>query len=567
MTQETAILYVRVSDEKQVDNTSLDEQERRGKLYCQDQNINLLQVFREEGQTAKILERPQLQAALQYCASHKVDNFIVYKLDRLSRKVANHHSIKAVLARFKVRLVSMSEHCDDTPSGRLLENMLASVAQFDNEVRGERTASGIQSRIRQGCFPFAAPLGYLENAGSPGVKIKDPATFDLVQKAFLSIIQEGKHSVEAIQMLNAWGVRTKKGNRISATLFSKMIQNKFYAGVVEAMGITSEGKHEPMITLNEWYKMQEVIIGHSNTKRMKKETFSDTFWLNKTVLCSGCGYPISGAWAKEKGRFGYYSCRKRGCKQKTNAKKHEIETAFIDLVKELTPTPACTNAFKNCLMDKFQTLAKDSNVINAKVQGEITGLRARLEKLEDSYLDGTFSKPRYKEKSEVIKAEISVKEMLQAESSIDLREIEKVVDYDLKFLQLLPTLYSRLDIKDRFKLHWLLFPEGLHLQNGKVTTLKVSPIYRLSRPFEGDKYRKDNSGGLWDELLQLLEAFKILYHTVRGFKGIREIFEVPQGIKDRYRVETQYAVGGNIDKLLKGLPNSRDDQEGLSSAV
>jgi site-specific DNA recombinase len=531
---ETAILYIRVSDEKQIDNTSLDEQERRGRQYCENHGITLLQIFREEAQTAKLLERPKLQEALKFCSAHKVDCFIVYKLDRLSRNVGNHHIVKAVLAKFRIRLVSMSENCDDTPSGRLLENMLASVAQFDNEVRAERTVSGMQSRIRQGCFPFTAPIGYKENPEKPGIKVRDPATFDLVQKALLSVIYEGKHSVDAIRMLNEHGVKTARGSKVTASLFSRMVQNKFYAGVVEGMGITAEGKHEAMITVDEWHKMQEVVIGHSNTVRMKKETFSETFWLNKAVLCSGCGYPISGAWAKQKGRYGYYSCRKGFCARKDNIRKVDLEVEFMKLLKGLTPTAACARAFQNCLMEKVLEAAKDSATIREKLKDEVANLRSRLVKLEDSFLDGTFDKERYKDRSEVIKSEISIKEIQANQSNFDLVETRKAVDYDIRFLQLLPTFYSSLVPADCFKLNWLLFPKGLRLENGKVTTPEISPIYKQMQPFEDDSGDVGMHGVPDKELIELLEDFKTLYHTVREFKGIRQLFEIPEGIKNDY---------------------------------
>lgn len=134
-----AVAYIRVSTEDQVQGTSLDSQRNACIKYAADNEIDLPieNVFREEGVSAKLIDRPKLAALLDYCAKNKgqVTHCIIWKVDRLARKSEYHHIIKAQLAKFGVKLVSVTEPISDDPMGNLMEGMLAAFAQFDNEIR------------------------------------------------------------------------------------------------------------------------------------------------------------------------------------------------------------------------------------------------------------------------------------------------------------------------------------------------------------------------------------------------------------------------------------------------
>lgn len=127
-------------------------------------------VFREEGVSAKIINRPELSSMIEYCARNKgkITHCIVWKVDRLARKSEYHHVIKAKLAALGVKLVSVTEPIGDDPIGNLMDGMLAAFAQFDNDVRTARTTGGMRARTMQGGWPHAAPYG-LKGARTPSV--------------------------------------------------------------------------------------------------------------------------------------------------------------------------------------------------------------------------------------------------------------------------------------------------------------------------------------------------------------------------------------------------------------
>lgn len=162
-----AVAYVRVSTDEQVSGTSLDSQERACRDYALKNELDLPDnnIFREEGESAKIINRPELARMLEFCSKNrdKIAYCIVWKVDRLARKAEYHHIIKANLAKLGISLVSVTEPIGDDPMGTLFENVLASFAQFDNEIRTARTTGGMRARSEQGGWCHDAPFGYKKN--------------------------------------------------------------------------------------------------------------------------------------------------------------------------------------------------------------------------------------------------------------------------------------------------------------------------------------------------------------------------------------------------------------------
>lgn len=109
-----------------------------------------LVVLLEEKQSAKNLNRPQLQVALQMIADGVVDGVIIYKIDRLSRSVADlSRLVDGPLSG--ASLISVSEQLDtSSANGRLMLNILSSMAQFEREQLGERTSQALQALKKKG---------------------------------------------------------------------------------------------------------------------------------------------------------------------------------------------------------------------------------------------------------------------------------------------------------------------------------------------------------------------------------------------------------------------------------
>jgi len=146
--------YVRVSSEEQAaSGLSLENQESKIRAYAALYGHELIDIIVDAGFSAKSLMRPGMQAALAYLDSGKADGILILKLDRLTRSTADMGSLidRYFSEKAGKALVSVSDQIDTTTAGgRLVLNVLTSVAQWEREVIAERTRDALTAKGRRG---------------------------------------------------------------------------------------------------------------------------------------------------------------------------------------------------------------------------------------------------------------------------------------------------------------------------------------------------------------------------------------------------------------------------------
>jgi DNA invertase Pin-like site-specific DNA recombinase len=141
-----AALYARVSTGDQTVAPQLDAL----RSYCERRNLEAVE-FVDEGVSGARDRRPALDALLQAVRRREVDVVAVVKLDRLARSVRHLTSLAAELEALGVDLVVLDQGIDtSTPAGRLLFNVLASIAEFERDLIVERTRAGLAAARRRG---------------------------------------------------------------------------------------------------------------------------------------------------------------------------------------------------------------------------------------------------------------------------------------------------------------------------------------------------------------------------------------------------------------------------------
>ena len=242
-----AVIYVRVSTKEQTENLSLPTQLRACEEYCRRQGYEILERFHEEGESAKTTDRSQLQALLKYCRTHKgkVHFVVVYNLTRFAREKYDHFALRAHLKSLGISLRSATEPIDDTSTGKLMEGVLAAFAQFDNDVRSDRTRAGMRAALELGRWTFPAPLGYLNAPKwSSASLVHDPERGPLVRRAFEDLATGQYTKQEVIARATAAGLRSRKGLTLSPQSFGQMMRNPIYVGKVESpdYGVSVQGR-------------------------------------------------------------------------------------------------------------------------------------------------------------------------------------------------------------------------------------------------------------------------------------------------------------------------------------
>ena len=168
--------YSRVSTAEQAnEGVSLVMQARTIGSYCDVKDWPISEVISDKGQSAKSLNRPGMQRLLAMVDAGEVSTLIVYKLDRLTRSVADLDRLVKLFEKKGVALVSLQESLDaTTATGRLMMNLLASVSQWEREVIGERTKDALQElkaegkKLGRSGYADQETIGYLKTEYSQG---------------------------------------------------------------------------------------------------------------------------------------------------------------------------------------------------------------------------------------------------------------------------------------------------------------------------------------------------------------------------------------------------------------
>ena len=249
-----AVIYVRVSSPDQVKNFSLDDQEKRCRERAAQMGFEIIEVFREEGKSAKNTDREGLQKMLSflYKKSNEIEALFVYSVSRLNRNTADYLAIKALLAKKGIIIYSYSEPTGQaSPSGNLMETVFAAFAQFDNEVKSVNISNGMKARFLAGYITSKPPIGYLMMmVNEKKQAIKDPESFEFIKNLWEGVFKFHWTLGEITRKLNASNLKpnSKDPNRKwHAQTVSKIFKNKFYIGILEGKYGEVEGKHEPMI--------------------------------------------------------------------------------------------------------------------------------------------------------------------------------------------------------------------------------------------------------------------------------------------------------------------------------
>ncbi len=258
-------LYTRKSSEEGLDQAfnSLDAQREACEAYVKSQRSEgwrgLEARYDDGGHSGGTMERPALSRLMADVAAGKIDIVIVYKIDRLTRSLADFARIVEIFDRHGVSFVSVTQAFNTTSSmGRLTLNVLLSFAQFEREVTGERIRDKIAASKARGMWMGGmVPLGY--DLPAPGTHrlIVNPAEAATVARIFQTYLTMG--SVHALcRWLNDEGIRpkqyvTRTGRTLGGLEFSRgalfhLLRNRTYLGEIIHRGTSHPGLHEAIVS-------------------------------------------------------------------------------------------------------------------------------------------------------------------------------------------------------------------------------------------------------------------------------------------------------------------------------
>jgi site-specific DNA recombinase len=315
-------IYTRKSSEEGLEQSfnSLDAQREACQAFILSQRQEgwraLPTLYDDGGYSGGNLERPALQRLLADVESNKVDTIIVYKVDRLTRSLADFAKIVEALDASSVSFVSVTQQFNTTSSmGRLTLNVLLSFAQFEREVTGERIRDKIAASKRKGMWMGGvSPLGYDLKERK---LIVNPKEAQLVCDLYSLCLELGcvtklKTHLDQQEIKSKVRISTA-GNRSGGSSYSRgalyeILKNRIYLGEIVHRGEVYAGEHEAIVPRELWDRVQAQLKSDNQGRRTGIRASSPSLLVGLLHDAQGNSFTPSHT-VKNGRRYRYYVCQ------------------------------------------------------------------------------------------------------------------------------------------------------------------------------------------------------------------------------------------------------------------
>ena len=333
--------YTRISTDEDHQKYSLDAQKDRLEAYCKSQygdEWSLFKAYRDT-ESGTHMNRPGLEEMLYDALKKQFDTLLVFRVDRLSRKVRELALMVDELTKNGVTLKSITEPFDTAnAAGKMMLQMLGVFAEFEHATIVERTKVGMEKKAKGGAWVGGVvPFGYLLDP-EKGLVVKEDEAL-LVRKMF-KLYAFGREGSQAITLkLNEEGHRKRSGRRWNNYAILQILRNPIYVGKLRWREAIYEGKHEAIVSELLFEKAGSVLKERSEETNGRRWHNGDERLLAGVIKCAKCRAAMVGISTQHGGqKFPYYVCDRR-------RKTHEcgqdyvradlLETAIMQDVKDI----------------------------------------------------------------------------------------------------------------------------------------------------------------------------------------------------------------------------------------
>lgn len=429
-----ALIYCRVSTEEQAkEGYSLDAQKKFCSRFAEHNGYTITGIYRDEGKSGTIIERPALQEMLSRCQEDKsIEAVLVQETDRLARGTSIHLAIKAILKKAGIKLISAAQPMlDDSPEGNMIDTIIASVNQFQSDLNSRKTKKGMQEKFESGWWPGLAKLGYLnQEINGEKITVNDPRRWHLIKETLEMYLTGNYSAVEIADTLYEKGLVARQGKKICNGIMINILKDPFYAGIMRWNKQERRGKHEPMITLAQHKNILTIMDDHNRHACRRR---IHAFLLRGFIYCGICGQKYTAEIHKKK-NISYYHCVLSG--KKHNNEGQNIKAEILEKMIE--------NQFRNIQFSKeFISLVvskvklfyekrkektnKDKRgLLNQKIALENKKEVAEEKLLAEIFTDEEFVKVRDKIDTDVKKIQEQI-EKIDNQRNIDVDTIRKIL--------------------------------------------------------------------------------------------------------------------------------------------
>ena len=319
------VLYARVSSDKQDLDLSISAQLRAQRDYARTKDHEVVREFVDEAESGRTSQRPVFQEMIAL-ARRKPPPFqaiLVWKLSRFARNREDSIIYKSLLRRQGVQVISVTEHMEDSPTGRMLEGMIEVMDEFYSANLAQEVARGMRESASRGFWVSSGtPYGYrrvhVQDGGKLRAKLEpDHQTEGVVQKMF-QMASDGMGCKEIAKALNLQGIPSPRGKRWGKGRVHKVITNELYTGTL-LWGVSGNYHRQaglkpvrvedayPALVDRSTFEGVIVTLKSRAPTQTPPRRVSSPYLLSGLLRCGSCHATMFGTGAKS-GRFHYYVC-------------------------------------------------------------------------------------------------------------------------------------------------------------------------------------------------------------------------------------------------------------------
>lgn len=510
----TAIIYVRVSDRKQVEEWNwLESQEATCRRRAEEKGISIIRTFSDEGISWAELWRRGLLDAIDFLKKEntkypKISYFLCTEISRISRSedIEKSGMLKKTIEDTNTEIVTTSNGVNiskkDTTNSFMTDIQLAVAKNERLQIR-ERSLNGSRAKLYNGERIFSPPVGYERIHIKKNWKIEKVLQVIEPQasiiKEWLELFADGIISNNS-GLLEFFNEKKLKSNyhspnpwKLNLTFIQRILEIErlyFYAGYIfypnENYQIIEpiQAIHPPLVSLSIIHKIIKRIDKKGNIKVWPRKDTSDIYPLRGVIFCVNCDHPMTGRASRWKmGKlYYYYGCNRKDCNHKENIRIEEVHYEYEKLLSKLSPKKWVMNLIDVILKEVIKEKNKTLNIVNEErkkrinnIDQEISSIENKIEKLTKIELIQKLEIQRalLEEEKENLYSEIQ-------ENSINENDFLLLYDKVRVIIETPLTIRELGNANLKLLQAWVLFWEKIYYtKNEGFQTLQISALHNI----------------------------------------------------------------------------------------
>jgi site-specific DNA recombinase len=397
-----AVIYARVSSkEQEKEGFSIPAQLKLLKEYAAAHGFTVVQDY-VDVETAKQTGRAAFGEMVAYLKAHPaVRAMLVEKTDRLYRNLKDWVTVDELEVEIHFPKEGVVLSRESRSSEKFMHGIKVLMAKNYIDNLSEEARKGMQEKAEQGIWPTKTPLGYRNITGPDGKKIiaADPAVAPIIAKLF-EWYSTGQYSLQqaARKARDAGLVYRKSGAKVPVSTVHSILRTRLYSGWFEWNGKVIHGRHEPLVSVELWERVQGVMDGRFAKKHRR---MTHDFAFAGLISCSRCGCSVVGEIKKQ--RYVYYHCtgyadkcqgNPASCRRKY-VREEVLEAQFTELLGRLRFDDEVLTWVREALQTSHADQRREHREAIERLRAEHKRLGERISAMYIDKLDGKIGGELY----------------------------------------------------------------------------------------------------------------------------------------------------------------------------